>query len=125
MSIGATAAKIARRSHKRTNGVPITYKRGGTSLSLVATIGTTRRDQQSSDGYVSRKQVRDFLVDVSDLASLGEPGLDDEIEEVSGDTIYVYRLVSPGGSEEPFRYSDRHRLVWRLHVELIEEKAAP
>jgi hypothetical protein len=124
MSIGAIAAKIARRSHKRTNGVPITYKRVGTSLSLVATIGTTRRDQQSSDGYVSRKQVRDFLIDVADL-SLGEPELDDEIEETSGGTIYVYRLVSPGGSEEPFRYSDRHRLVWRLHVELIEEKVAP
>lgn len=121
MSIGATAAKIARRSHKRTSGVSITYKRGGTSLSLVATIGTTRRDQQHNDGYVARKQIRDFLIDVADL-SIGEPEIDDEIEETAGGIVYVYRLVSPGGSEEPFRYSDRHRLVWRLHVELIEER---
>lgn len=127
MSVGKTAAMIARRAHKRVSGVSVSYIRGLTTITPMATIGATRRDQQSTDGFVERKQIRDFLIDVAELIFDGgpsEPELDDVIEETDDAVVYVYRLVSPGGSEEPFRYSDRHRLIWRLHVELIEQRAA-
>lgn len=107
------------------NGVEVLYIRGALTCSPIATIGTTRRDQQFSDGHISRKQIRDFLIDVVDLVIDGErvePELDDRIEETDGDRVFVYRIVSPGGNEEPFRYSDRWRITWRIHAELIEER---
>ena len=107
------------------NGVEVLFIRGALTCSPIATIGTTRRDQQMSDGHISRKQIRDFLIDVVDLVIDGErvePDLDDRIEETDGDRVFVYRIVSPGGNEEPFRYSDRWRITWRIHAELIEER---
>lgn len=90
----------------------------------MATIGRTRRDQQSRDGVVSRVEVRDYLIDVSDYrfdSTAVEPQHDDEIREAVGDRVHVYRVVSPGGAEAPFRYSDRHRITWRIHTRLIDE----
>ncbi|TWT63191.1 hypothetical protein [Rubinisphaera italica] len=125
MSVEIIAARVSRRAHKKLNGFAVLYKRGELTCSPIATVGNTRRDQQFHDGHISRKQIRDFLIDAAELIIDNipvEPELDDLIEETVGDRVYVYRVVSPGGNEEPFRYSDRHRLTWRLHVELIEER---
>ena len=125
MSAGSIAARVSRSAHKRANGVEVLFIRNGSTCSPIATIGTTRRDQQMSDGHISRKQIRDFLIDVVDLVIDGdqvEPDLDDRIEETEGGRVFVYRIVSPGGNEEPFRYSDRWRITWRIHAELIEER---
>lgn len=127
MSVGKIAAQIARSAHKRTHGVPVTYWRGNQSVTLTATIGRTRRDQQTHDGVITKREVRDYLIDVADLVIDGQqviPHIDDEIREESAGTIFVYRLSSPGGDEAEFRYSDRHRVTWRIHTQLIGEQQA-
>jgi len=127
MTAGKLAARTSRAARKRLNGLEVLYKRGAFTCSPIATIGTTRRDQQSADGLISKKQVRDFLIDVADLVLDGaavEPQRDDVIEETDGETVFVYWVQSPGGSEPAWRYSDRHRITWRIHGQLIEERPA-
>lgn len=127
MSVGFTATRVARAARKRANGIPVTLRRGEGTGSAIATIGRTRRDQQQADGFFTRTELRDYLIDVADYQIDGEqttPDIDDEIHETVAGRVYVYRLTSPGGSEPRFLYSDRWRITWRIHCELIDERDA-
>ena len=126
--VGSIAARAARAARKQISGQQVTLHRGDLTTDFVATIGSTRRDQQNNNGFVTRVQIRDFLIDVADYIldeDVTAPQIDDELIEIQADRAYVYRLTSPGGTEAPFRYSDRHRITWRIHTELISEYDVP
>lgn len=118
MTFASIAARAARTARLHANGIQVVVCRDGECLPVMATVGTTRREQQQNNGFITRLQIRDFLIDVCDYP-FGEPQIDDEIHEIEGNRTYVYRLMSPGNSEEPYRYSDRHRITWRLHTQLV------
>ncbi len=45
----------------------VTYRRGGLTAELSATIGKSMYDQDDGEGIVIRSQVRDFLIDTQSL----------------------------------------------------------
>lgn len=124
MNTALTAAKIARKSLKRLSGVSVTYRRGESSLSVVATIGQTTRNQNRTDDVVTKFTTRDYLIDASELVlddERFEPQDGDQIEESFPDgTTRIYEAL-PLGNEPSSRFSDRHCLTYRIHTELIED----
>ena len=47
----------------------VTYKRDSAETELQATIGRSTYQQDDGEGIITRSQVRDFLIDTSDLVS--------------------------------------------------------
>ena len=105
------ASNTALRIALRMAGHAVTYARGETTLQRRAIPAQSVWDEQS-DGYSVRAATsRDYLLQASAIAALGEP--------VSGDTITdgteKYEVASPDG-ERPWRYVDRGQLWYRVHT---------
>ena len=94
---------------------PITYSRGAVSLSITATKGTTSFDSEQSDGSMIRFESIDYLIEAATLTpTMGLPQDGDLIHD--GD--HTYELLALNGAQ-PFRYSDRHRTIIRVHTKQI------
>jgi len=99
----------------------IAYVRGAESLDLKATIGQT--EFGIADGMVvTYYQSRDFLILAADLILSGlqaEPARGDQIQERQADgSVLVYEVMAPSG-QQPWRYSDPHRIVMRVHTKQV------
>jgi hypothetical protein len=94
---------------------PVTYSRDSVSLSIQATKGTTSFDSEQADGSMIRFEAIDFLITASTLIpSMGLPQDGDQIH----DGEHTYELLALSGVQ-PFRYSDRHRTILRVHTKQI------
>lgn len=101
----------------------VTYARGAFSVVLNATIGKTAFRQTDDYGVIRRYEMRDFIVQASDLVLntetvLPEPG--DKITQTENDIDYVYEVMSPG-DEPHYRFSDAYMMVLRIHTKLVNE----
>ena len=100
----------------------IAYVRGAESLDLKATIGQTEFGIADESGMVVTHQSRDFLILAADLILSGlqaEPARGDQIQERQADgQVLVYEVMAPGGMQ-PWRYSDPHRIVMRVHTKQV------
>lgn len=99
----------------------VTYLRGGDSVDLPATIGSTTFEQADEYGVIHRTESRDYLIAAADLVladklELPRPG--DRIRETDGDQIFLYEVMAPGG-EPPWRYSDAYRRTLRIHTKFV------
>ncbi len=100
----------------------VTYRRGTDEVTVRATIGRTLL--KLSDGYGGARMVwtdRDFLIRAADLVLAGSPSQPqrgDQIREVVGAETLVYEVLAPG-EETPWRWSDPHRHVLRIHTKHI------
>jgi hypothetical protein len=98
----------------------VTYRRGGSSVVVQATIGRTEFESTSDDGatiLVSRS--RDFLVAASDLVLSGNevvPQRGDTIEEVVGATTVVHEVAPPSSAVPAWEWSGALRNVRRIHT---------
>ncbi len=100
----------------------VTYKRDSAETELQATIGRSTYQQDDGEGIITRSQVRDFLIDASDLvsSSIGSlPRRGDRIHQSDGENTIVYEVMSLGG-EPPWRFSDPFRLKLRIHTKQID-----
>lgn len=94
---------------------PITYSRDAVSLSIQAVKGTTSFDSEQADGSMIRFEAIDFLIEAATLLpSMGLPQDGDLIH----DGEHTYELLALSGVQ-PFRYSDRHRTIIRVHTKQI------
>ena len=94
---------------------PITYSRGAVSLTMCATIGNTAFDSEQADGSMIRFESRDYIFEAAKLVPLlGLPQDGDLIHD--GD--HTYELLALNGAQ-PFRYSDRHRTLLRVHTKQV------
>lgn len=94
---------------------PITYSRGSVSLSIQATKGTTSFDSEQADGSMIRFESIDYLIEAATLIpTMGLPQDGDLIH----DRDHTYELLALNGAQ-PFRYSDRHRTILRVHTKQI------
>ena len=94
---------------------PITYSRGAITMSLCATIGTTAWDSEQADGSMIRFESRDYILEAAKLVPLiGLPQDGDLIH----DGKHTYEVLALNGTQ-PFRYSDRHRTIIRVHTKQI------
>jgi len=98
-----------------------TYLRGGESVELSATIGSTTFEQADEYGVLHRTESRDYLIAAGDLVLAGKlelPKPGDRIRETDGDQIFLYEVMAPGG-EPAWRYSDPYRRTLRIHTKFI------
>ena len=100
----------------------VTYKRDAVEAELWATIGRSTYQQDDGEGVITRSQVRDFLIDTTDLllSPIGTlPRRGDVIEETDDGKTFVYEVMSLG-SESPWRFSDPFRIKLRIHTNQID-----
>lgn len=94
---------------------PVTYSRAPITLTCSAMKGTTSFDSEQADGSMIRFESLDYIFKASEFVPLlGLPQ--------GGDLIYdgthIYEVLAINGSQ-PFRYSDRHRTLIRIHTKQI------
>jgi hypothetical protein len=99
---------------------PVSYARGAHSVALDATLGRTLFKLDDGEGGILMEwSDRDFLIPGAMLVLAGQPST-----PARGDTITLdgrtYEVLAPGG-EPPWRWSDPHRVLLRVHTKLIEE----
>lgn len=99
----------------------VIYRRGTDEKEVQATIGKTEFEQADDAGLIHRVESRDFLVRTAEL-DLGAgpilPRAGDQVRETVGTSVFVYEVNAPGG-QPPWRYSDPHRRVLRIHTKHI------
>jgi hypothetical protein len=97
---------------------PITYSRGSVSLTLCATIGSTSFDSEQADGTITRFESRDYILQAQEAAKLLETlGLPEDGDLIN-DGVNTYEALALTGAQ-PFRHSDRHRTIIRVHTKQI------
>jgi hypothetical protein len=100
---------------------PITYTSGEYTVTLQATISSSRLKVSSPGGAVQVVRTdADFIFQASALIQGGqvaEPRRGDTIAMDYPDGITRYYVVLPYGGDEPiFRYSDPNRTIIRVHA---------
>jgi hypothetical protein len=90
----------------------ITYQGGGTDLTISATRGASGHQVDTITGVISWHD-QDWLIPVSVLTR--EPASGHKI--VYGTEIYEV-LASTG--EQPWRWSDNHKTIYRIHTKRIK-----
>jgi hypothetical protein len=91
----------------------VVYLRGANQTSVTAIIGRTL--MKLEDGYGG------FLVPPEELVLAGSqilPERGDTIRETDNGKVYIYEVNAPG-SEPPWRWSDPHRRLLRIHTKQI------
>lgn len=99
----------------------ITYRRGGLSVVLQATVGRTEFEQATDYGIALQSEARDYVVHAADLVLNGEriePEVGDKVEETIDGTTWVYEVMSLG-SEQCFRYVDSDTFAMRIHTKRV------
>lgn len=101
------------------NSCQITYRRGADSMTLRAGEGKSNWQQEDMHGALITYETFDFIVEASDLASLGKPQVGDLIEVTRGTDLYVYSVRGVNG-EAPWRIVDRDGVFIRIHTDLAD-----
>ena len=102
----------------------VIFRRGDSEFKVTATIGKTVAEQDSGDGLILKAEIRDYLINTSDLALSGErilPKRGDQIIEDHDGQYHVYEVL-PIGNQRAWRYSDPFRIKLRIHTKRIGEE---
>jgi hypothetical protein len=91
----------------------ITYRRGGTDLSISATRGASGRQVDQLTGILSWFD-QDWIIPASVLTN-GPPRIGDKV--IVGTATYE---VLPPEGEDCWRWSDQHETIYRIHTKRIE-----
>lgn len=106
-------------------GRSVTYTRAAASVTLTATLG--RKLLKVGDEFGGLRMVvtdRDYIITAADLilsGSLTLPAKGDTITD-AGDPDGVSRtweVLSPGGDEAPWNWSDPYRTLIRVHTKQV------
>lgn len=110
------------RKLKQHAGESLVYSRGVHSVTLTAPLGKTLLSLSDGRGGNRLEWTdADFLITAADLVLEGEqvtPERGDKIRWVSGGDTLVFEVMANGG-EPPWRWSDEHRQVMRIHAKQI------
>lgn len=100
----------------------VTYSRGAQSVEIRAPIGKTL--MRLDDGYGGVRMEwtdEDFLIPAADLVLGGSttlPQRGDRIRWTVEGVTYVFEVMAPG-NEPPWRWSDEHRTMLRVHCKQV------
>ena len=100
----------------------VTYCQGQAEAEVMATVGRTTFEVESSTGVAERFESRDFIITAADLVLGGVvvvPERGDRIKETAGSQTLVYEVVGPG-SEPCWRWSDPYRQAVRIHTKQVD-----
>lgn len=100
----------------------ITYRRGSASVALQATLGRQLLSVIDREGNTKMMRAdRDFVFAATDLILAGivtTPKAGDLVDLETAAGVERYE-VSPVGSEAPWRYSDPHEVLIRVHTKHV------
>jgi hypothetical protein len=100
----------------------VVYLRGANQTSVTAIIGRTLMKIEDGYGGVHMQWTdRDYLVPPAELVLAGSqilPERGDTIRETDNGKVYIYEVNAPG-NEPPWRWSDPHRRLLRIHTKQI------
>jgi len=99
----------------------VTYRRGATEVTVLATIGRTPF-RLEDDGVRFRVETRDYLIAPADLGALFPPVSGDRIQETVDGVIHTNEVTGPGGEPE-WRWSGPDRQRMRVHTTRITAPA--
>jgi len=99
-------------------GYAVTYRRGNSSASVIATIGKSLFEAGSQSGVIESFESRDYLLRTEDLP-FGSPLRGDLILESTGGIVTTYEVSTPRGVPL-FRYADAFRSLVRVHTTMAQ-----
>jgi hypothetical protein len=101
---------------------PIVYVRGSDQVAVTAIIGRTLMKIEDGYGAIHMQWTdRDFLIAPDELILAGLqvlPERGDTIHETLNGIVYIYEVNAPG-AEPPWRWSDPHHTLLRIHTKQI------
>ena len=101
---------------------PIVYVRGSDQVTVTAIIGRTLMKIEDGYGGVHMQWTdRDFLIAPNELVLAGSqvlPERGDTIHETLNGIVFIYEVNAPG-AETPWRWSDPHQTLLRIHTKQI------
>ena len=104
----------------------VTYQRGGESVEIAATLGSTSLEVSDEAGATVRTRQTDFIVSAAALVLGGAavaPQVGDRILLPSGGKVLVFEVLAlPGG--EHFRPADPAGMALRVHAKQVDEEDA-
>lgn len=105
---------------------PVTYHRDAQGLAVNATVGATDFEEIDSEGRITERRGRDFIVAAADLdfgAGPVDPRAGDQIRQTDkSGTVHVYEVSSPGG-RPPWQWHDRYHQRRRIHTRYVKSIA--
>lgn len=121
------AAAAMSRAIRQVAGRTVTIRRGSDSIDVTAVPSEARVTVADATSRVAVEiPVRDYLIAADQFTGLSpaEPVEGDLLEETDLlGTTRTYQVLSPGGDEPAWRWSDPDRQTARLHAKLIAEAA--
>lgn len=97
----------------------VTYRRGGLSLAVAATVGRTVFRLDVGPGVTERSEARDYLISAPLVAALQQPQRGDQVIEEDATTRSTYEVMAPG-REPVWRWTDADRRCYRIHTKLVK-----
>ena len=104
----------------------VTYQRGGDTVEVAATLGSTGYDVADDAGGTVQAKATDFIVaaDALVLTSVQvAPQVGDRIRLSAGAKVLVFEVLDLGGAGH-YRHCDPGGRMLRIHTKLIGEEAA-
>jgi hypothetical protein len=122
--LSAGIAHLATRIKEAASIIVICRRGNATIADLKATVGTSLLKITTPQGAVKIVRTdRDFIFAAADYdfgAGVVEPARSDTFDELWPDGVTRrYQVVSPGGDEPSWRYSDRYRIMVRAHTKYV------
>lgn len=106
----------------------MTYARGGTEVSVTATVGRTEFEEYAADGTAVRSESRDYIIRVVDLGDNIEqdfkPERGDVILETVNGTDLTAEVMSIASGTEPWRFHDRDQTQYRITTKIVGREAS-
>lgn len=103
----------------------VTYQRGGDSLELAATLGSTSYEVADEAGATVQAKATDFIV-AADALVLGgvqaAPAVGDRIQVSTAAWTLVYEVLALGSAAH-YRLCDPSGRMLRIHTKLISQEA--
>lgn len=116
MGLLSRGQAMLNRALKASDGVAVTYARGGQSVALTARVGRTLFAGLTESVAVQWGD-RDYLIEAALLVLGGVPTTPqrgDRITETAAGL--VFEAASPESGEPCWRYSDQTRTLYRVHA---------
>ena len=99
----------------------VVYGRGDLTVTVPATVGSTRFENDDGYGLVVEQEMRDYIVAASDLVLDGQavtPEIGDEVREERGSQTFVYEVMTLG-PEPHYRACDPAGNTYRIHTKHV------
>ena len=108
-----------REAHAATS---VEYKRGVDTVTLDATLGSTRFEVADESGMTVEARSTDFIVTAASLVLDGNvvtPEIGDQIRVTRGGVVYVHEVLNLGGVGH-YKFSDPFCKTLRIHAKEID-----